>query len=177
MASVAREIRLNLGSRDRKMDGFLNYDCDAHPGVDYVGDVSNLSIFGNCSVSEIYASHIIEHFPHPKTLSVLKEWHRVLAPGGKLYVAVPDFARCVEIYGSIGLDQWIVNFLSGDQGYKTAYHYNLFDEPRLSKYLADAGFSDSVRVEEFPIGDENDCSNLASNIDGERVSLNLVATK
>jgi predicted SAM-dependent methyltransferase len=170
-------LKLNLGSRTRLMPGFKNMDIDAHDGVDFVGDVSDLSRFADGSVSEIYASHILEHFPHLKTLDVLKEWSRVLSPGGKLYVAVPDFARCVELYGTLGLDQWIVNFLSGDQIYATAYHYNLFDEPRLTKYLADSGFSDSFRVEAFPIGDENDCSNLASTIDGERVSLNMVAIR
>ena len=152
-------------------------DIDAHEGVDFVGDVSDLSQFKDGSVSEIYASHILEHFEYHKTVAVLKEWARVLEPGGKLYVAVPDFARCIEIYGMIGLDDWIVRFLMGDQVYKTAYHYNLFTEERLTRLLGEAGFSDSFRVEAFPIGDENDCSNLASNIDGERVSLNLIATR
>lgn len=168
---------LNLGSRNRAIPGFLSMDCDPHPGVDIVGDIRNLSMFADGSVSEIMASHCAEHVPHPEAPAMLKEWHRVLAPGGKLYIAVPDFERAVELYGMIGLDEWIVRFLCGDQEYKTAYHYNLFDEQRLSAMLVEAGFSDSVRVEEFPIGDPEDCSNLKSNLDGLSVSLNMVATK
>lgn len=174
---IADKLKLNLGSRNRAIDGFTGMDIDPHAGVDIVGDVFDLSRFADGSVSEIYASHILEHAPHPKTLDVLKEWARVLEPGGKLYVAVPDFARTVELYQFRGLNEWVVNFLMGDQIYKTAYHYNLFDEPRLEGMLKAAGFSDSFRVEQFPIGDEDDCSNLKSTVDGEPVSLNMVAVK
>ena len=170
-------VKLNLGSRNRAIPGFIGIDCDQHEGVDIVGDISDLSRFADGSVEEIYASHVFEHFPHTKAAAVLAEWFRVLAPGGKLYIAVPDFERCVELYGAIGLSEWIVRFLCGDQEYKTAYHYNLFDEARLSGMLKEAGFADSFRVEQFPIGDEGDCSNLKSTIDGEPVSLNMIATK
>lgn len=168
---------LNLGSRNRAIPGFLNMDVDAHPGVDVVGDVSDLSRFESGSVGEIYASHILEHFPFPKAPAVVAEWFRALSPGGRLYVAVPDFARAVEIYSAMGLDEWIVRFLCGDQEYKTAFHYNLFDEQRLEAMLRQAGFSDVFRVEEFPIGDPADCSNLKSNVDGQSVSLNMIGVK
>lgn len=168
---------LNLGSRNRAIPGFLNIDCDPHDGVDIVGDISDLSRFADGSIPAIYASHCVEHFEYHKTLAVLKEWARVLEHGGKLYVAAPDFARCVELYDSLGLNEWIVRFLMGDQEYKTAYHYNLFDEDRLAMLLKEAGFSESFRVEQFPIGDENDCSNLASTYDNLPVSLNMVAIK
>lgn len=168
---------LNLGCRTRSIEGFLNMDCDQHEGVDVVGDVSDLSRFADNSVGEIYGSHVLEHFEYHKTLAVLKEWHRVLEPGGKLYVAVPDFERTVELYGKLGLDEWIIRFLMGDQEYKTAYHYSLFDEERLTHLLKQAGFVDSFRVEQFPIGDPHDCSNLASDVDGEPVSLNIIAVK
>jgi predicted SAM-dependent methyltransferase len=174
---IIEPLKLNLGSRDRAMKGFQNMDIDAHEGVDFVGDVSDLSRFENESVEEIFSSHILEHFEHTRTEDVLKEWFRVLKPMGKLYVAVPDFRRCVELYFQVGLNQWIVNFLCGDQGYKTAFHYNLFDEPRLSQMLKRVGFVEVYRVDEFEMSLPRDCSNLASTHDGERVSLNLVAIK
>jgi predicted SAM-dependent methyltransferase len=176
-APAATNIKLNLGCRTRSKVGWLNLDCDPHPGVDFVGDAGDLSRFADGSIEAIYASHILEHFPHPETPRVLKEWARVLEPGGKLYVAVPDFERCVELYTQVGLNEWIVRFLMGDQEYKTAYHYNLFDEGRLSRKLADAGFSDSFRVEEFEDAEEGECSNLVSTHDMERVSLNMVAIR
>lgn len=170
-------IKLNLGSRDRAIPGFKGMDIDQHAGVDFVGDISDLSRFEDGSVGEIYASHILEHFPSTQTLSVLKEWARVLAPGGILYVAVPDFKRTVEIYLKHGLINWVQNFLMGDQGYKTAFHYALFDEKRLRSLLLEAGFTEASAVDVFPVGDKNDCSRMRFSSDNGLVSLNIVAVR
>lgn len=177
METITESLKLNLGSRDRWIPGFKNVDIDQHPSVDIVGDVSNLKDIADGSVDEIYASHILEHFEYHKTVDVLKEWHRLLRPSGKLYVAVPDFARAIEVYAHTGLDNWIIRLLCGDQEYKTAYHYALFDEERLTHQLKKAGFSDSFRVESFPLENDGDCSNLTSTLDGQSVSLNIIATK
>jgi len=174
---IAEAIKLNLGSRNRDIPGFKGMDCDPHPGVDYVGDISDLSRFESESVAEIYASHCLEHFPHTKTVSVLKEWARVLVPGGILYVAVPDFKRTVELYARTGMNDWVVNYLWGDQGYQTAYHYTGFDEGRLRNVLLAAGFSEASQVEEFPVGHPSDCSRNVSTLDGKSISLNMVAVK
>lgn len=169
--------KINLGSRDRAIPGFLGMDIDQHEGVDIVGDISNLSMFFNGEVSEIYASHCLEHFPHTKTLDVLREWNRVLGPGGILYVAVPDFKRTVQIYQMYGLIDWVQNYLMGDQAYNTAYHYAIFDESRLRNLLVRAGFSEASTVGEFPIGNPEDCSRKRFTGDGGFVSLNMVAIK
>ena len=175
--STATKTKLNLGCRNRTIEGFKGMDIDRHEGVDIVGDISDLSAFEDGSVAEIYSSHVLEHFPHVRTLDVLKEWARVLEPGGKLYVAVPDFARCVELYQLLGITQWLQDYVSGGQEYATAYHYAIMDEEKLTGLLKEAGFSDSFRVEQFPVGDPGDCSNLCSNIDNEPISLNMIATK
>jgi SAM-dependent methyltransferase len=170
-------VKLNLGSRDRAIHGFIGMDCDKHEGVDVVGDISDLSRYADGSVSEIYASHCLEHFPHPQTMKVLKEWHRVLEKGGILYVAVPDFARTVDLYKRCGLNDWVQNFLWGDQIYPTAFHYAGFDEGRLRKLLLLAGFYEVSRVEDFPVGHPLDCSRKVSTLDGKPISLNCVAIK
>ena len=173
---VETKLRLNLGSRNRAIPGFIGMDCDRHEGVDIVGDISDLRRFEDKSVHEIYASHCLEHFPHTKTAEVLREWNRVLVPGGILYVAVPDFARAVELYTRLGMADWGGNFLWGDPGYKTAFHYSGFDFARLNGLLKEAGFSEVSRVGDFPVGG-GDCSRAKSNYDGKSVSLNVVAIK
>lgn len=174
---IATALKLNLGARNRPIPGFLGIDCDAHPGVDVVADVADLSLFETGSVAEVYASHILEHFPHPRTTAVLREWARALMPGGILYVAVPDFSRAVELYQRAGLADWVVNYLWGDQGYATAFHYAGFDEHRLRALLLDTGFSEASRVDTFPVGHPGDCSTNISNIDLKPVSLNIVAVR
>ena len=177
MEAIKEALKLNLGSRDRQIPGFKSVDCDPHSGVDFVRDASDLSIFEDGSVSEIYASHILEHFPHVKTLKVLMEWNRVLEKGGILYVAVPDFKEVIKQYDQYGLTDWHVNWLLGDQLYKTAYHYTTFDFKRLSDFLSKAGFYESSQVEFFPIEGINDCSMLVNTSTLEPVSLNVVAIK
>ncbi len=177
MAIVKEILRLNLGSRDRIIPGFKNMDLEQHPGVEYVGDVGDLSRFGDESVGEIFASNILEHFKHTQTAAVLKEWHRVLERGGKLYLSVPNFRRAVQIYLRTGFKDWIENLLMGDQGYDTAVHYALFDETRITELLTSAGFRVIELVDSFKFAPEKDCSNLRSNIDMLPVCINLEAVK
>lgn len=174
---VGSEIRLNLGARDRAIPGFLSVDCDPHQGVDIVADVSDLSQFADGSVQEIVASHILEHFPSSKTLPVLKEWHRVLKNGGILYIGVPDFKRAVEIYAERGLCDWVQNWLWGDQGYATAFHYVGFDAAKLKAMVLEAGFSEVSIVDDLPVRAPKDCSSLISTLDGKPVSLNAVCVR
>lgn len=157
----AGAVRLLLGGRDTKLEGFLNVDLYEGDSVDIRSDASDLGMFEAGSVSEIYASHILEHFPHPKTVSVLREWARVLAPGGKAYISVPDFDALVRIYQKHGLVPYVRNMLHGDQGYDLAFHYTIFTFGTLAKACIDAGFSDVKRLLWMPYN-LNDCS---SNID------------
>lgn len=177
MNVIAAKVKLNLGARDRAIPGFVGMDCDGHDGVDLVGDAADLSRFADGEISEIYASHCLEHFPHVKTVEVLREWCRVLEPGGILYVAVPDFKRTVEIYQKCGLNDWIQEYISGGQEYATAYHYAIFDEGRLRELLLKAGFSEASRVDDFPVGHPEDCSRKLSTLDYKPVSLNVVAVR
>ncbi len=168
-------IKLNLGGRGTKIPGFLTVDLSPEHDVDIKADVSKLP-FEDGSVSEIYSSHILEHFPHVKTNEVLKEWHRVLIPGGRIYIAVPDFHRTIELYNEVGLVPWVVNFLYGDQIYPLAFHYAPFTFGTLAKQLIDVGFSDVKRLGNMPYG-LKDCSRLLSNLDMRPISLNVEARK
>jgi len=174
-------LKLNMGSRDMRIPGFKNVDCDPHEGVEFVSPVEDLGVFDDECVSEIYASHILEHFSHRMTVKVLKEWRRVLVKGGILYLSVPDFDYAAKMSLKYGLNEWVQRFLMGDQGYETAFHYTIFNEYNLRGALMDAGFSEASKVEKLPYtsmcGNRSDCSNLRSTLDGSIVSLNMVAIK
>ena len=175
--AVAIGRKLNLGCRDRAIPGFEGMDCEPHPGVRHIGDVFNLTRFNDGEIAEIYASHILEHAPHTKTIAILKEWARVLCQGGILYVAVPDFRRVVDLYVLAGLNRWTVEYLWGGQEYDTAFHYTGFDAVRLKDLLLESGFCEASQVDEFPVGHSKDCSRTKSTLDGKCVSLNILAVK
>lgn len=182
MPARTEYLKLNMGSRDRRIPGFKNVDCDPHDGVDFVSPVEDLAVFDDGCVSEIYASHILEHFSHRMTHKVLKEWHRVLKPEGILYISVPDFDKAAKLSLTYGLNDWVNQFLMGDQGYETAFHYALFNGHRLKEILLESGFSSASMVEALPImsvkpDGGTDCSQLRCTLNGEFVSLNMVAVK
>lgn len=167
---------LNLGGREHKVPGFLNIDINPGPEVDIIGDISDLSEFKDGSVEKIYVSHALEHFRHTETLEVLKEWHRVLKPGGLIYISVPDMGMIFRTYQKFGWCDWIRDILYGQQTHEFAYHYNGFDYSSLARYLIDAGFKDVKRLKEMPYGNF-DRSHDVLNYTNEPVSLNVEAIK
>lgn len=168
-------LKLMLGGRDQRIDGFWNMDVHEGENVDIQGDISDLSQFKDGSVSEIYASHCLEHFPHVRTLDVLKEWRRVMKKGGKVFISVPDMDYIIWYYGIYGLTGWFRNILWGDQGYNEAFHYNGFNFATMAESLCLAEFDDIKRIEVMPYG-LSDCSKLRMSSDGKLISLSVEAT-
>lgn len=52
-------------------------------------DISQRLPFPDHYADEIHAIHVVEHFNRGKVVEILKEWKRVLKPGGKLAIEVP----------------------------------------------------------------------------------------
>ena len=168
-------MKLNLGGRDKPIPGFKTVDLYEGEGVDVRADIFSLAGIEDRSIDEIYASHCLEHGSHKMTLDILKNWHRVLKPGAKAYIAVPDFKAAVALYQKFGFNDFIRNLLWGDQGYDLAYHYAAFDWPFLAKQIISAGFMDVKLLGEMPFG-LKDCSALKDTATKQSVSLNVMAT-
>lgn len=91
-------MKLNIGSRDFRMDGYLTVDIDPLHKPDILADACDLSSVETGSVEDIHASHVLEHIPWPRGFVALSEWARVLKNGGTLKIAVPDIeAMCSAI--------------------------------------------------------------------------------
>ena len=58
--------------------------------MDYVYDAGKPLPFEDNTFDLVYASHVLEHIPWYKVEEVVKEWVRILKPGGVLEVWVPD---------------------------------------------------------------------------------------
>ncbi|MGA3398452.1 MAG: methyltransferase domain-containing protein [Acetobacteraceae bacterium] len=98
-------MRLYLGSRDYRPDGFLTVDIDPAREPDIVADATDLNSIASGSVDEICASHVLEHIPWPLSFKALAEWARVLRIGGRLRVAVPDLALLARLIAE-GRNVW-----------------------------------------------------------------------
>lgn len=76
-------LKLNIGAGDTSIPGFTNLDIKT-------GTNAIKLPYADGSVDEVYASHVLEHIHHSRTNDTLREWVRVLRPGGRISVAVPD---------------------------------------------------------------------------------------
>jgi len=172
------ERRLHIGGGVR-VPGWEVLDVRPGPHVDHVGDAADLSRFADNTFAVVYASHVLEHFDYQEELLlVLKEWRRVLVPGGRLLVSVPDLDVCARLLlmkERLDASQrfQVMRMLFG--GHTHAYDYHLvgLNEEFLKGYLEGVGFVQVRRVEGFGLFD--DTSSLA--VDGIRISLNMEAVK
>jgi predicted SAM-dependent methyltransferase len=140
-------MKLHLGCGRRHIPGYVHIDVVDYPHVDHVSSIDSLPYLQDRSVEVIYNCHVLEHFKRREVQRVLREWYRVLVPGGTLRTAVPDFAALCEVYSrSQDLGQ-VIGPIFGRQDYLYNIHYNLFDFKTLGKQLEEAGFCDVRRYD------------------------------
>ena len=90
-----RQKKLEIGPGPHALPGFLSVDVVGRLGVDCLADARALPFASN-TFDLLYASHVIEHVPWWQADEALKEWRRVLAPGGRLEVWTVDAAKIAE---------------------------------------------------------------------------------
>ncbi len=179
-------LKLHIGCGMRHIPGYIHVDIMDAPHIDHRCLADKLHDFATQSVSLIYASHVLEHFGRYEVEGVLREWHRVLAPGGVLRIAVPDFAAVVDMYEHEGLKDGksgLVGLICGGQRDEFDFHKIIFDEPFLTYLLTKTGFRDihrwDWRATEHAHVDDFSQAYLPhmDKLDGRLMSLNLEAVK
>lgn len=142
-----KKVNLHIGCGDKILPGFVHIDIRALPNVDHVVSADRLTMFRDNSVDLIYACHVLEHFKRSETKKTLKEWNRVLKPGGLLRLAVPDFESLVKVYIKTKDLKLILGPLMGRQDYSKNTHYITFDYDYLAELVTGAGFTDIHRYD------------------------------
>lgn len=139
-------IKLNLGAGYVRLPGFISVDSREFSWIDAVAEVDKLP-FQDQYADLIYACHVLEHFPRHDTRRVLKEWLRVLKPGGLLRISVPDFEANARLYletRNLGL---ILGCLCGGQDYPENFHKMYFDFTYMTTLLYEVGFKNVRRYD------------------------------
>lgn len=101
-------MRLDLGCGDFKQPGFIGVDLYC-PSAEVKADVRKLPYPDN-SIEMIHSSHVIEHFDYFEGFEVLKEWYRVLQPGGIMITEQPDLEKSCREFLKADNYQRIYNF-------------------------------------------------------------------
>ena len=94
-------LRLNLGCGDKILPQYVNVDIvSSRAGMtpDVLCDLRHLKPFADGSASEILSVHVVEHFWRWEVRDILKEWRRVLAPGGKIVLECPNLEVACQTF-------------------------------------------------------------------------------
>jgi ubiquinone/menaquinone biosynthesis C-methylase UbiE len=90
--------KLEIGPGAERIEGFETLNIAPGTNVDHVADAAGRLPFDDGTFSVVYASHILEHVPWYLTEQTLREWVRVLKPGGLLEVWVPDGLKIARAF-------------------------------------------------------------------------------
>jgi predicted SAM-dependent methyltransferase len=169
-------VKLHIGGEEAR-EGWKILNIQQKPGVDFIGDILDLSQFADESCDEVYASHVVEHVHQAKAFEMFKGLARVLKKGGKLYVAVPDMdVLChsfISPQASFEMKFHIMRMMFGGQMDAYDFHYFGWNELFMRVALGNAGFASANKVQSF--GLFNDTSDYVPY--GFPISLNMVAVK
>ena len=85
---------LDLGCQNNKIPGAIGVDICKNTQADVIHDFEVFPYpFEADSIDKVYAKHIIEHLNNPK--GFIKEIHRILKPGGEVFLETPHFSNYV----------------------------------------------------------------------------------
>lgn len=110
-----------------------------HESCEVQADMGRLPYADN-SVDAIWSSHTLEHAPMARVQDILKEWFRVLKPGGRAIIRVPNFDYIAR-YWLTGPDRaWAEAMVYGLQSNEGEFHRSAFTHDVLRNDCVGAGF-------------------------------------
>jgi len=134
--------RIQIGGGEHALKGFFNIDIVPPAGL--ICDVrEGLSLNSEC-VEFIFSEHFLEHIDYPVSVKkFIKECYRILKPGGRIVIGVPDsklavksyYLRDSNFYKQI-LKRWYSkrNFLTHVNTYIDLLNYHFRDQNDNQKY-------------------------------------------
>jgi len=186
--------KLNLGASHKILPGWVNVDARPLPDLDYVTNAKDLFIFHDESFDIVRASHLLEHFYPGEIPAVLREWTRVLKPGGWLIVCVPSFDGVVYSYLAnpdsinicrddfrIDMLNWILGLISKEDVKEDPFfkHRTIFNFESLKEILEKYAGLKNVRRYNFRLEPpftlgilDDSCSILSLNVVGQKAGQN-----
>jgi predicted SAM-dependent methyltransferase len=140
-------IRLNLGCGAYKMKGFINVDQLEKVNPDLVCDATELP-YENETISEIYCGHLLEHMTLENGEKALGYWKKLLIPGGKITITVPDFDVLVTEYVDWPTTDKLkkLNDLYIYSYCQDSHHKYCYSADLLKEVMGKAGFTDLKRL-------------------------------
>ena len=100
VAACSGPVRLHIGCGSRIFEGYINVDGEymRHDSNVIIHDITQAFPLADNLVDEILSVHVIEHIMRDRVPDMMREWLRILKPGGFVAVEWPDFLKmCQEV--------------------------------------------------------------------------------
>ena len=176
-------MKLHLGCGKRFIPGYTHIDVVEYDHIDIVNSIDRLPMIENDFCEVIYSCHVLEHFHKNIIFDVLKEWLRILKPGGILRISVPDMESLFKVYQKTNNLSLILGPIFGRCDYLYNYHYTGFDFKSLKYILETVGAKD-IKLYDWRKTEHADIDDYSQayipHMDKENgilISLNVEATK
>jgi SAM-dependent methyltransferase len=152
-------MRLNYGCGRRVLDGYFNIDAQLSPKAprppellhalefNADGTIQHKTPLEDECADELFAAHLIEHFFEWEAPYVIQEWARLLKPGGKLILELPDIIKAAKNLIAGMPPQMCIFPLYGDGSHKDPYMTHKFGySPATIKALVQANGFTQVKI-------------------------------
>jgi predicted SAM-dependent methyltransferase len=178
------DLKIYYGCGTTRQRGYVNIDVRNTKAADIVAELPALGVCLKGCCSEVYMSHVLEHFGSPgkamrkgKTdvLGAILLVKAMLKDSGTIRIAVPNFKILCQMYikGEVPLYPKLLGRISGEQEYPENLHKCVFDYEFLEYCLTYCGFEDIKNWDPIKEGFGSDSS--ADQVNGVSTSLNVQA--
>jgi predicted SAM-dependent methyltransferase len=136
------DIGAGLNNQKSPLDEWTHLDMMPHPHIEIVCDFGKIPLEDGV-VEEIFLGDVIEHIPMWRYEEVLKEWNRVLKPGGLATGRTPNADSVMRRYVRGDKDMPIRDVLLslfGTGENEGQQHYMTFSKETLAELLIKYGF-------------------------------------
>lgn len=151
-------MKVEIGAGEKPHPDYdIHVDLLPLPDIEVISRVDRLP-FRTASLDGLRANHVLEHQSYELLEPTVAEWARVLRPGARLDIGVPDARFIAEqwVRGEIDTAEanyWILGGHSDRAAHKGVdargvplwiwnAHHTMFDEPWLRQLVEGSGFVD-----------------------------------